>query len=104
MTLGPRQLRPEVCRRRIPSSCRSVKYFVLGTAAARCDDRAMAFWRRKHRIREIVESEAYGRSYGDRSGDVKVTKLPSLRPRNREVLASGEVLRRAFLERLEKRR
>jgi hypothetical protein len=61
------------------------------------------FWRRKPRLREIAESEAYDRSYGQPSGEVKVTKLPPRRRRDREVLAGGELLRRAFLDRLEKR-
>ena len=63
----------------------------------------MPFWRRKPRLREIAESEAYDRSYGQTTGEVKVTKLPPRRRRDREVLASGELLRRAFLDRLEKR-
>jgi hypothetical protein len=61
------------------------------------------FWRRKPRLREIAESEAYDRSYGRPSGEVKVTKLPPRRQRDRDVLASGELLRRAFLDRLERR-
>lgn len=62
----------------------------------------MAFWR-KRRLREIGESEAYDRSYGGAPRDVKVVKLPPRRPRDRDVLASGELLRRAFLDRLHKR-
>ena len=63
----------------------------------------MPFWRRKLVLREIAESEAYDRSYGERSGEVKTTKLPPRPRRDRNVLASGELLRRAFLDRLEKR-
>jgi hypothetical protein len=35
---------------------------------------------------------------------VKVVKLPPRRPRDTVVLARGELLRRSFLERLERRR
>jgi hypothetical protein len=61
-------------------------------------------WRRKREARTIGEAEAYARSYGTPSADVKVVKLPPRRPRNVEVLATGETLRRAFLDRLERRR
>ncbi len=63
----------------------------------------MRLFRRKQRLREIGETEAYGRTYGDRSTDVRIVKLPPRRPRDREVLMTGEKLRRAFLERLDKR-
>ena len=49
------------------------------------------------------ERQAYERSYGERSQDVRTFKLPPRRPRDKKVLESGEVLRRAFLERLEHR-
>jgi hypothetical protein len=61
-------------------------------------------WRRKRQARPIGEAEAYARSYGTPSSEVKVIKLPPRRPRDRSVLATGELLRRAFLERLERRR
>jgi quercetin dioxygenase-like cupin family protein len=61
------------------------------------------FWRRKPRVSEIDESEAYDRAYGAARRDVKIVKLPPRLPRNREVLASGDLLRRAFLDRLEAR-
>jgi hypothetical protein len=60
-------------------------------------------WRRKKRERPIGEAEAYFHSYGERSRDVTVVKLPPRRPRNAAVLATGETLRRAFLSRLERR-
>ncbi len=63
----------------------------------------LAFWRRKRREREIGEGEAYERAYGQPSGDVKRVKLPPRRPRDTDVLASGDRLRRAFLARLEQR-
>ncbi len=61
-------------------------------------------WRRKQQPEPIGEAEAYSRSYGAPSADVKVVKLPPRRPRDRTVLERGEQLRRAFLERLERRR
>ena len=61
-------------------------------------------WRRKRQPEPIGEAEAYKRSYGAPSADVKVVKLPPRRPRDRTVLERGELLRRAFLERLERRR
>ena len=60
------------------------------------------FRRRKLRLRQIGESEAYGRAYGDRSEQVKVVKLEPRRPRY-PLKVSGETLRRAFAERLAKR-
>ena len=63
----------------------------------------MGLLRRKLRLHEIDESTAYEHSYGRISGDVRVVKLPPRRPRDREVLASGERLRLAFAARLEAR-
>jgi hypothetical protein len=63
----------------------------------------MAFWRRKARLRELGEAEAYERTYGGPHTEVVVVKLPPRRPRDRDVLAHGELLRRAFLDRLEHR-
>jgi hypothetical protein len=61
-------------------------------------------WRRKRQPEPIGEAEAYDHSYGAPSSDVRVIEPPPRRPRNRTVLESGELLRRAFLERLERRR
>ena len=61
-------------------------------------------WRRKQQSQPIGEAEAYARSYGEPSADVKLVKLPPRRPRDRKVLESGENMRRAFLDRLEKRK
>ena len=61
------------------------------------------FGKKKARLRQIGESEAYDRAYGERSPLVKIVKLPPRRPRYREVLADGERLRQAFLDRLDKR-
>jgi hypothetical protein len=60
------------------------------------------FGRRKNRLRQIGEAEAYGRAYGDRSEQVRVVKLEPKRPRYR-LRVSGETLRRAFAERLDAR-
>jgi len=59
--------------------------------------------RRKEQARPLGEAEAYRRSYGESSQEVRVIKLPPRLPRDKKVLESGEVLRRAFLERLERR-
>jgi hypothetical protein len=54
------------------------------------------------RLHEIGEAEAYGRSYGDQSGEVKVVKVEPKRPRY-DLKVSGETLRSAFLDRLNRR-
>jgi hypothetical protein len=64
----------------------------------------MRFWRRKResRLRALDEAECYGRSYGDRSPEVKTVKLEPRRPRY-QLRVSGEDLRRRFQERLDAR-
>jgi hypothetical protein len=57
----------------------------------------------KQRLRELGESEAYHHSYGDTPRDVKIVKLEPRRPRYKQVLADGERLRQAFVQRLDKR-
>jgi hypothetical protein len=57
----------------------------------------------KQRLRPLGESEAYHHSYGDAPRDVKIIKLEPRRPRYHHVLADGERLRQAFLQRLDKR-
>ena len=57
----------------------------------------------KQRLRELGESEAYHHSYGETPRDVKIVKLPPRRPRYQHVLADGEKMRKAFLQRLDKR-
>jgi hypothetical protein len=61
-------------------------------------------FRRKHdsRLRQIGEAEAYGRSYGDASRDVKIVKVEPRRPRY-QLRVTGEALRNAFLDRLNRR-
>jgi hypothetical protein len=57
----------------------------------------------KQRLHELGESEAYHHSYGEPRRDVRIVKLEPRRPRYRQVLADGERLRQAFLQRLDKR-
>jgi hypothetical protein len=54
------------------------------------------------RLHEIGEAEAYGRSYGATSGEVKIVKVEPRRPRY-QLKVSGEALRTAFLDRLNRR-
>ena len=64
----------------------------------------MRLFRRRSdaRLHEIGEAEAYGRSYGDQTGLVKVVKVEPRRPRY-QLKVSGEALRDAFLDRLNRR-
>ena len=58
--------------------------------------------RTETRLHEIGEAEAYGRSYGDHSGEVKIVRIEPRRPRY-QLRVSGESLRNAFLDRLNRR-
>lgn len=58
--------------------------------------------RTETRLHEIGEAEAYGRSYGNQSGEVKIVKIEPRRPRY-QLKVSGESLRDAFLDRLNRR-
>ena len=61
------------------------------------------FRRRKDpRLHQIGEAEAYGRSYGDARLDVRIVKVEPRRPRY-QLKVTGEALRNAFLDRLNKR-
>lgn len=62
----------------------------------------MRFFRDRKRLREIDETEAYGRTYGDRTGEVRAVKLPPKRPRL-DPRVSGEKLREAFARKLDER-
>ena len=64
----------------------------------------MPLFRRKKdpRLHQIGEAEAYGRFYGESSGDVRVVKVEPRRPR-RQLKITGAALRNAFLERLNRR-
>jgi hypothetical protein len=61
-------------------------------------------FRRKNetRLHQIGEAEAYGRSYGDVRRDVKIVKVEPRRPRY-QLKVTGEALRDAFLDRLNRR-
>jgi len=60
-------------------------------------------WRRQEpRLRPLDEAECYGRSYGQRTEQVRTLKLEPRRPRYAG-LATGEELRRRFQERLDAR-
>jgi hypothetical protein len=61
-------------------------------------------FRRKQetRLHQIGEAEAYGRSYGDTKRDVKIVKVEPRRPRY-QLRVTGEALRDAFLDRLNRR-
>ena len=58
--------------------------------------------RTESRLHEIGEAEAYGRSYGGQTGEVKIVKVEPRRPRY-DLKVSGETLRTAFLDRLNRR-
>lgn len=58
--------------------------------------------RREERLHVLGESEAYGRSYGERTEDVRIVKMEPRRPRF-SLRVTGEDLRRRFEERLEGR-
>ena len=64
----------------------------------------MPLFRRKNetRLHQIGEAEAYGRSYGDVRRDVKIVKVEPRRPRY-QLKVTGEALRSAFLDRLNRR-
>jgi hypothetical protein len=61
-------------------------------------------FRRKNesRLHQIGEAEAYGRAYGDSRRDVKIVKVEPRRPRY-QLKVTGESLRNAFLDRLNRR-
>jgi hypothetical protein len=59
--------------------------------------------RKRDRLRPLDEAAAYARCHGDRDDNVRIVKLPPRRVRYRDVLASGETLRREFEERLDAR-
>jgi hypothetical protein len=65
----------------------------------------MRFFRRRRgqQAQAIDEAAAYAHSYGDHSADVRIIRLPPRRPRDEKVLETGETLRRAFVDRMERR-
>ena len=62
----------------------------------------LPFWRSRSRQRPITEEEAYHHSYGDRRLEVRTVAIEPRRPRA-TLRVSGDDLRRAFQERLERR-
>ena len=64
--------------------------------------RLLPWSRKRARLRELSEAEAYANSYGDRTLDVRPVKLEPRRPRF-TLHVSGEELRRRFEERLNAR-
>ncbi len=59
--------------------------------------------RKRDRLRTLDEAAAYARCHGERDDNVRIVKLPPRRLRYDAVLASGEVIRRDFEERLDTR-
>jgi hypothetical protein len=59
--------------------------------------------RKRDRLRTFDEAAAYARCHGERDDNVRIVKLPPRRLRYDAVLASGEVIRRDFEERLDTR-
>jgi hypothetical protein len=58
--------------------------------------------RRKARLRQIGEAEAYGRTYGDRTSEVRIVSMEPRWPRY-QLNVSGEDLRHQFEQKLLKR-
>jgi hypothetical protein len=61
------------------------------------------FRRRGDRLRPLDEAAAYARCHGDRDETVRLVKLPPRRPRNADVLATGEQIRRSLEARIDGR-
>ena len=59
--------------------------------------------KRSERLRPLDEAAAYARCNGDRDETVKLDKLPPSRPRNAELLATGEQIRRSLEARIDGR-
>jgi hypothetical protein len=59
--------------------------------------------RRVDRLRTFDEATAYARCHGDRDESVRLVKLPPRRPRNTDLLATGEQIRRSLEARLDRR-
>ena len=58
--------------------------------------------KKRSRLREIGEAEAYGRTYGETGNDVRIVKVEPRR-RRYDLDVSGEQLRDAFAKRLDSR-
>ena len=68
----------------------------------RCEGVAW-FGKRSERLRPLDEAAAYARCHGDRDETVKRVSLPPRRPRNAELLATGEQIRSSLEARLDSR-
>lgn len=58
--------------------------------------------RRRERLRPLDEAQCYARCYGERDAEIRLLRLEPRRPRY-PALATGEVLRASFEERLDRR-
>jgi hypothetical protein len=56
---------------------------------------------RRRKLEELDEAAAYARTLPAK--EITIVKLPPRRARDADVLATGDLLRKAFLDRLEKR-
>jgi hypothetical protein len=56
---------------------------------------------RRNRLPELDEATAYERTRPEK--EITIVRLPPRRPRDEDVLATGELLRKAFLDRLQRR-
>ncbi len=61
----------------------------------------MRLFRRTRRLEELDEAAAYARTLPEK--EITIVKLPPRRHRDADVLATGDLLRRAFLDRLQRR-
>jgi len=58
---------------------------------------------RGDRLPPLDEAAAYARCHGDREESVRLVKLPPRRPRNADLLATGEQIRRSLEARIDSR-
>jgi hypothetical protein len=63
----------------------------------------VGLFRRRQRDRPFDEETAYARLHGDRDELVRIVVLPPRRKRYRDLLASGEQIRRGFERKLDDR-
>jgi hypothetical protein len=63
----------------------------------------VSIFRRRPRERPFDEATAYARLHGDRDELVRIVELPPRRKRYRDLLASGETIRRGFERKLDER-
>jgi hypothetical protein len=75
----------------------------LRPAAAAVTLARVGIFRRRPRERPFDEVTAYARLHGDRDTLVRIVELPPRRKRYRDLLASGEQIRRGFERKLDER-